>query len=169
MTPKTLAVPRPGTAPAAPAAPIPAAPSGAETRVDSRVQGEADTVAETPAPATVQGATAKIEIPPEAVEAISTPTQRKTIRIKRPDAMGGTPRTVTLTTAARQQAGGKPTVGGAAASVVAPAQATKEEDESIGKAFSVVALVATLVLVALVYLIAAQIADLPLPGRIVGG
>ncbi len=95
--------------------------------------------------------TARIDLPADAGERPAT--RPKTIRIKRPD---GTSARKALTIARPD-----------ASSVVSPVGAAAE-DESVGVAFSALALVAVLVSCVLLYVLAAQTfaPDLPFPGRI---
>jgi hypothetical protein len=127
------------------------------------VEAPRPTVAES-----IKQSTAKIDVPGDMLEA-SPVTQRKTIRIKRPDAgssIGGA-KTVTLARPPIKLAGtAQKTEGSPAVARTLETLETVEEDVP-GTGFSVLALVATLVAAALIYLLAAEMAGWPLPGRIV--
>jgi hypothetical protein len=121
--------------------------------------------------------TARIEAPPEA--AATPPSQRKTIRIKRPDASaGGGPRTMTIArsggaTSAAPGAGRKLSI---KQSAPAGDEATDSgdiklvvSDETPSALMGSLALVATFLAIAVVYVLVATLYEaVPFPGRIVG-
>jgi len=105
--------------------------------------------------------TSRLDVPVE--KEAGPPTQRKTIRIKRPEAGGGAARTVTI---ARTEE--RPTT--ATAPEAAPEAAAAPEVDEPGVVFSIVAIAALLVAGVLIYVLAAQAfpsMNLPWPGRIV--
>lgn len=143
-------------------------PKGATQRVKPKTQAAPPEAEATPAPKmdktptamavpTVEDAkkseTARIELPPEA-SGSRPPTRRKTVRIKRPDG----------TSASRELTIARPSK--------APAMEAEEKTqvpvEKTGPVFSILALVATLVLLVLLYVLAAQTigTGLPFPGRV---
>ena len=112
-----------------------------------------------------KSATARIDLPPSAMGSQSTPTQRKTIRIKRPAPAGGGaggPR-LTVTRAAGEKKA-VPAVAGASKKAV-----KLDSDEfEVHPAFTAVAVVAVLISLAVVYVLAATLVPgIPFPGRLV--
>lgn len=98
--------------------------------------------------------TARIDLPPEAVGA-QPPTRRKTIRIKRPEGGGVGGPSKALVVSRSEEPSFAPTV-------------ERTEEEGPGAAFSVIALVATLVSIVLIYVLLAQTVSsgLPFPGKL---
>ncbi len=155
--PKTIRLQRPTTLPKTVVLPRPAAETAGappKTVVLKRPEEEGETG---------KGATARITVP-EGIAQAGPATQRKTIRIKRPDSApvsGGKtlviarptrPASVTLPTSAQEQA--------------EEIAREMEGEREPGVAFSLLALAATLVAAALVYILAAQTIapNLPVPG-----
>ncbi len=159
--PKTIRIARPATLPKTVALPRPdAAPPAAATTPPKTVvlkrPGEGEE--------TEKGSTSRIAVPEGIVQA-GPATQRKTIRIKRPDSPTAGGKTLVIARPAR------PT------SVTLPASAQEQvedvvrelqQDDMPGAAFAILAIAATLVAAALVYVLAAQTfaPNLPMPGRL---
>ncbi len=106
--------------------------------------------------------TARIDLPREVASSTTPATQRKTIRIKRPDAASTVaPRTLKV---ARTSAAGEP----AEPSLKATIARDDDEDTSASPLFAVAAVIAVLVSLAVVYLLAATLySGIPFPGRLV--
>ena len=98
--------------------------------------------------------TARIDLPPEAMGA-QPPTRRKTIRIKRPEGGGVGGPSKALVVSRSEEPAFAPTV-------------ERTEEEGPGALFSVIALVATLVSIVLIYVLLAQTipSGLPFPGKL---
>ncbi len=100
--------------------------------------------------------TARIEVPRDAVGTTKPPSQRKTIRIKRPDGTSA----VKPMPIARAPAREEPKF--------TASEAGEEQEESAGTLFTVLALVATLVVLVLLYVLTATLyPGVPFPGRLV--
>lgn len=151
--PKTVTLPRAeaGAEPASATAPI--APPKTVVLKRPGEEAEAD-----------KGSTARIAVPEGIVQA-GPASQRKTIRIKRPDAPTAGGKTLVIARPSR------------APSVTLPASAEEQVEEAVrelkqedtpGVAFAIMAIAATLVAAALVYVLAAQtiLPSLPMPGRV---
>ncbi len=111
--------------------------------------------------------TARIELPREVASSSGPSSQRKTIRIKRPDGTGAAPRSLSVARKAEPVSD----VGGADSEAVTKASTLTldHEEESVHPAFGAVALVAVLVGVLLLYVLVATLTSaLPFPGRLVG-
>lgn len=142
-TPKTIRIKRPSQVSGARMAP-PGAPVEAETRPD--------------AGPSLKSQTSRIEAAIAAPEPAATPTQRKTIRIRRPE---GGPR---VTVASRAVTIARPEE---AAAVKTEAKA---EEKGVGAVFVIAAIAAALVVCVLIYVLAAQALpnlNLGFPGKIV--
>jgi len=106
-----------------------------------------------------KGETARLDLPPEA--APRPPTQPKTIRIKRPDGTSTRkPMTITRPAAAPKPA---PSEGPGLASAV-----EAEEESSVGALFVLMALVAVVNILVLLYVLLGQtyVLEIPFPGRL---
>lgn len=147
--PKTVVLPRPDAADAPPTSTPPKTVALKRPGVD----GEEE-----------KGSTSRIAVPEGIVQA-GPVTQRKTIRIKRPDSPASGGKTLVIARPAR------------AASVKLPASAQEQveevvrelkQDEMPGAAYAILAIAATIVAAALVYVLAAQAIapNLPMPGRL---
>lgn len=153
--PKTVVLSRPGAAPVEKPEP-PAAPAIMER------------------PESNAGATARIDVPPEAMEPTPS-TQRKTIRIKRPDGSPtSTSKTVSLTRQPKISLVKAPAAEESEASAASPVLSKQAQrlllndmEDTPGTAFSVMSLVALLIAMALVYLLVAEFMGFPLPGRLI--
>lgn len=100
--------------------------------------------------------TARIEVPREAAGATKPPSQRKTIRIKRPDGTSA----VKPMPVARAPAGAEPTF--------KVSESAEEQEETAGTLFTVLTLVATIVVLVLLYVLTATLyPGVPFPGRLV--
>ncbi len=112
---------------------------------DEASEEEADTLATVD-----KSETARIDLPKDV--AAAPPTQRKTIRIKRPDASGGGPRKLNIA---------RTTPGGAPAEAAKPGRKPDIKIDQVGDevhpAFAAVALIAVLVSLLLVYVLAATL------------
>ncbi len=107
---------------------------------------------ETVIPGADKSATARIDLPPE-VTSSAPPTQRKTIRIKRPEAGAtGGPRKLNI---ARTSGGGAKPAAGKKPS--APDIKIEDTGDDVHPAFAAVALVAVLVAMVLVYVLVATL------------
>ncbi len=165
--PKTVVLKRPEALAPAAAQPVVSPPTRGPHTVEVSKAGGSGSVLE------AKGTTARISIPESAVDTSTPPTQRKTIRIKRPDA-GGAPvssaRTVVLQRPAIKLA---PTPEGAPEGL-APSQELAEalgaaEERGPGVGFAIVAALTFLVLGGLLYALLAQtyFPDWPMPGRVI--
>lgn len=159
--PKTIRIARPvampgtvspaGAGPASATAPIPPP----KTVVLKRPGEEAPTD---------KGSTARIAVPEGIVQA-GPASQRKTIRIKRPDAPTAGGKTLVIARPSRAPSVTLPT---SAEEQVEEAVRELKEEDTPGVAFAIMAIAATLVAAALVYVLAAQtiLPNLPMPGRV---
>ena len=111
-----------------------------------------------------KSATARIDLPPDATTA-GPPTQRKTIRIKRPDAASTSSRKMTVARTPEKEGKKKPAGDGETS---APTIQFDSDEDRTHPAFVIAAAAAVLISLALVYiLVATVIPDLPFPGRMV--
>lgn len=129
--PKTIRIRRDGMAAPVPVVPVPEEPG-------TGIQDQ-------PEPAVIRKSeTSRIELPAEVAE--QPPTQKKTIRIKRPEGAGGKPVVITS--------------GGGATSMVPAAlqraPSRKDEDEP-GSLYGALALVAALLLIVVLYVLIGQV------------
>lgn len=107
--------------------------------------------------------TARIDLPRD-VAGSAPPTQRKTIRIKRPDGSGAASRTLTV---ARTSAGGESSAPSSSSSPKKAAVKIDSDEVSMPSIFAIAAVLAVLVGIAVVYVLAATLSpDLPFPGRL---
>lgn len=111
-----------------------------------------------------KSATARIDLPPD-MEAAGPSTQRKTIRIKRPDAAStGAARKMTVARAQEKEGRKEPEEG----ETTAPTIRFDSDEDRLHTAFVIAAAAAVLISLALVYvLVATYTPNLPIPGRMI--
>jgi len=161
--PKTVVLKAPGApAAAAPATPVVPPPTQAPHTVE--VGSPAETLE-------AKGATARISIPPSALDASAPTTQRKTIRIKRSEGPATGARTVVLarppvTGAPKTEEGAKPAISLEPKAELEEALGVPSAEPGVG--YAIVAILTFLVMGALLYVLLAQtyFPNWALPGRV---